>query len=308
MSFRPVIASTFFAFTAALVAQMPAAPPSMLVPGTTEKISKHVYAIPDKDTRPSIPDIGMIVGTKAALVVDTGLGEANGRIVLAEVQKVAPGRQLYLITTHVHPEHDLGANAFPASTKMIRSKDQEKDIDEYGLDLANFFAKRSAVEGDLLKGATFRKADIEFDQQYDLDLGEVNVHILALGPNHTRGDTAIFVQQDRVLFAGDVAMAGQPNVQNPPGSSVDHWLATLDVLAALKPAIVVPAHGPIGDVSYIANYRVYLTTIRDRTRALKQQGRTVDETIQIVTDELKSRYPNTNRISGAVKVAYQEAT
>jgi glyoxylase-like metal-dependent hydrolase (beta-lactamase superfamily II) len=308
MSFRPVIASTFFAFTAALVAQTPAALPSMLVPGTTEKISKHVYAIPDKDTRPSIPDIGMIVGTKAALVVDTGLGEANGRIVLAEVQKVAPGRQLYLITTHVHPEHDLGANAFPASTKMIRSKDQEKDIDEYGLDLANFFAKRSAVEGDLLKGATFRNADIEFDQQYDLDLGEVNVHILALGPNHTRGDTAIFVQQDRVLFAGDVAMAGQPNVQNPPGSSVDHWLATLDVLAALKPAIVVPAHGPIGDASYIANYRVYLTTIRDRTRALKQQGRTVDETIQIVTDELKSRYPNTNRISGAVKVAYQEAT
>jgi len=101
-------------------------------------------------------------------------------------------------------------------------------------------------------------------------------------------------------------MAGQPNVLNPPSSSVDHWLVTLDILAALKPAIIVPAHGPIGDASYIANYRVYFTTIRDRTRALKQQGRTVDEAIQTITDELKSRYPNTNRISGAVKVAYQE--
>jgi len=305
MSIRPIVTTTLLACSVA-TAQTPTPPRSMLVPGTTEKISAHVYAIPDKDTRPSIPDIGMIVGTKAALVVDTGLGEANGRIVLAEVQKIAPGRQLYLITTHVHPEHDLGANAFPASTKMIRSKDQERDIDEFGLDLANFFAKRSAVEGSLLKGATFRKADIEFDQSYDLDLGGVNVHILALGPNHTRGDTAIFVQQDRVLFAGDVAMAGQPNVLNPPSSSVDHWLVTLDILAALKPAIIVPAHGPIGDASYIANYRVYFTTIRDRTRALKQQGRTVDEAIQTITDELKSRYPNTNRISGAVKVAYQE--
>ena len=68
-----------------------------------------------------------------------------------------------------------------------------------------------------------------------------------------------------------------------------------------------PAHGPIGDAAYIANYRTYLTTIRDRTRVLKQQGRTVDETIQIITEEMKSSYPNANRISGAVKVAYPEA-
>jgi glyoxylase-like metal-dependent hydrolase (beta-lactamase superfamily II) len=306
---RATLTTLLFAFAAApaLNAQAPARPPSMLLPGTTEKISAHVYAIPDKDTSPSIPGVGIIVGIKGALVVDTGLGEANGRIVLAEAQKVAPGRQLYLVSTHVHPEHDLGANAFPASTKMIRSADQEKDIDEFGLQLANFFASRSAVEADLLKGATFRKADIEFDKQYDLDLGGVNVHILALGPNHTRGDTGIFVKEDRVLFAGDVAMAGQPNFSNPPSSSLDHWLATLDVLAAFKPAIVVPAHGPIGDASYIANYRTYLTTIRDRTRVLKQQGRTVDESIQIITEEMKSRYPNANRISGAVKVAYQEA-
>jgi glyoxylase-like metal-dependent hydrolase (beta-lactamase superfamily II) len=309
MSTRATLTALLFAFVAApaLNAQAPARPPSMLLPGTTEKISAHVYAIPDKDTSSSIPDVGIIVGTKGVLVVDTGLGEANGRVVLAEAKKVAPGRQLYLVTTHVHPEHDLGANAFPASTKMIRSTDQEKDIDEFGLQLANFFASRSAVEADLLKGATFRKADIEFDKQYDLDLGEVHVHIQALGPNHTRGDTGIFVKEDRVLFAGDVAMAGQPNFSNPPSSSLDHWLATLDVLAAFKPLIIVPAHGPIGDASYIANYRIYLTTIRDRTRTLKQQSRTVDETAKIITEELKSRYPNENRISGAVKVAYQEA-
>jgi glyoxylase-like metal-dependent hydrolase (beta-lactamase superfamily II) len=301
------ITTILFACATAVGAQTSTPSGPMLIPGMTEKISAHVYAIPDKETRNGVPDIGMIVGSKGALVVDTGLGEANGRIVLTEVQKVAPGRQLYLITTHVHPEHDLGANAFPASTKMIRSKDQEKDIDEHGLTLANFFAKRSAVEADLLKGASFRKADIEFDQQYDLDLGGVNVHIMALGPNHTMGDTGIFVQQDRVLFAGDDAMAAQPNFGNPPDSSLNHWLQTLAVLAALKPAIIVPAHGPIGDASYIANYHVYMTTIRDRTRTLKQQGRTQDETIQTITAELQPRYPNANRISGAVKVAYQEA-
>ena len=309
MSTRKILATLLLAFAtvAATHGQAPAPPPSMLIPGTTEKISAHVHAIPDKDTRPGVPDVGIIVGSTGVLVVDTGMGEANGRIVLAEAEKVAPGRQLYLVTTHVHPEHDLGAGAFPASTKMIRSTDQEKDIAEFGLQLAKFFSSRSAVEADLLKGADFRKADIEFDRQYDLDLGGLKVHIQAVGPNHTRGDTAIWVAQDRVLFAGDVAMAGQPNFGNPPTSSLDHWLATLDILAALKPAVIVPAHGPIGDASYIANYRTYLTTVRDRTRALKQQGRTVDEASTIITEELKSKYPNTNRISGAVKVAYQEA-
>lgn len=309
MSTRSALPALLFACTAAaaLHAQTSARPPSMLLPGTTEKISAHVYAIPDKDTSPSIPDVGIIVGTRAALVVDTGMGEANGRIVLAEAQKVAPGRQLYLVTTHVHPEHDLGAGAFPASTKMIRSTDEEKDIDEFGLQLANFFSSRSPGDAALLKGANFRKADIEFDKQYDLDLGDVKVHIQAIGPNHTRGDTAIWVEPDRVLFAGDVAMAGQPNLLNPPTSSLDHWLTTLDVLAAFKPVIVVPAHGPIGDASYIENYRIYLTTIRDRTRVLKQQGLTMDEAVKTITEELKSRYPNANRIGGAVKVAYQEA-
>ena len=78
------------------------------------------------------------------------------------------------------------------------------------------------------------------------------MHIQALGPNHTRGDTGIFVEPDRVLFAGDVAMAGQPNVSSPSVASLNHWLATLDVLAAFRPLIVVPAHGPIGDASHIA--------------------------------------------------------
>ena len=35
-----------------------------------------------------------------------------------------------------------------------------------------------------------------------LDLGGVRVRIMWLGPGHTRGDTVMFVEEDRVLFAG----------------------------------------------------------------------------------------------------------
>jgi len=292
------------AVSAGMMAQTPRDP--MVEANATRKLTAHVYAIEDKDTTPGVPNIGFVVGARAALVIDTGMGERNGRTVLAEVEKIAPGRQLYLVTTHVHPEHDLGAGAFPATTKMIRSQDQLKDIDEFGYQLADVFSKRSAVNAELLKDAKFRKADITFDKECTLDLGGVTARILAMGANHTRGDTAIFVPQDRVLFTGDIAMKGMPSFASPY-STVSHWLVSLDVLDALKPKIVVPSHGPIGDAAYIADYRVYLTAIRDRVVVLKKEGKTLDEAVKMITAEMQGKYTDTGRLGGAIRAAYAEA-
>jgi glyoxylase-like metal-dependent hydrolase (beta-lactamase superfamily II) len=283
----------------------PAAPDPMVLAGSTQKVSAHVFVIPDRST-PLVPNVGVIVGSKAALVVDTGLGEKNGAIVLAEARKAAPGRALYLVSTHFHPEHDLGASAFPASTRMIRSKDEIADIDEFGLQMADRFAGFSAVNADLLKGAAFRKADIVFNETYDLDLGGVSVKILAMGPNHTRGDTAIFVPGDQVLFAGDVAMKGQPAFASPY-SNVDHWLASLERFAALKPKVIVPSHGPMGGIEFVDGYRLYLMTVRNRTAALKSGGASVDQAVAQVGAELKGAYPDAGRLAGAVRAAYAQA-
>ena len=269
-------------------------------------VSAHVHVIPDRST-PLVPNVGIIVGGRAALVVDTGLGERNGQTVLDEASKLAPGRELYLVTTHVHPEHDLGAGAFPPSTRLIRSADQAKDIAEFGLATAKAFAARSAINAELLRGAQYRRADLRFDDQYRLDLGGVSVRIFAMGPNHTRGDTAIWVEGDRVLFAGDVVMRGQPAFASPY-SNLGYWLASLDRLEALKPALIVPSHGPMGDASLIAGYRRYLTAVRDMTAALKRQGRSVDEAVDVVTAALSPGYPDQGRLGGAIRAAYAEAS
>jgi glyoxylase-like metal-dependent hydrolase (beta-lactamase superfamily II) len=210
-----------------------------------------------------------------------------------------------LVPTHFHPEHDLGAQAFPATTKLIRSEDQQKDIAEFGLQLAKVFAARGPIFAELLEGADYRKPDITFAQNYDLDLGGVQAHLIALGANHTRGDTAIWIEPDRVLFAGDVAMKAQPAFASPY-SRVDHWLASLDKLEALKPVLIVPSHGPTGDTGFIAGYRAYLTDIRERTAAEKRAGRSVDQAVEAVSAALPS-YPDRARLAGAIKAAYAEA-
>jgi glyoxylase-like metal-dependent hydrolase (beta-lactamase superfamily II) len=278
----------------------------MVQANATRQIAPHVYAIEDKDTTPGVPNVGFVVGSRAALVIDTGMGERNGRTVLAEVEKIAAGKALYLVTTHVHPEHDLGAGAFPATTKMIRSQDQIKDIDEFGYQLAEAFSKRSSVNAELLKDAKFRKADITFNKEYTLDLGGVTARIMAMGANHTRGDTAVFVPGDAVLFTGDIAMKGMPSFASPY-STVSHWLVSLEGLDALKPKIVVPSHGPIGDASYIEGYRVYLTAIRDRVVALKKEGKSQDEAVKTIVAEMQAKYPDAGRLTGATRAAYVEA-
>jgi glyoxylase-like metal-dependent hydrolase (beta-lactamase superfamily II) len=275
----------------------------MVREGVTEKIADHTYVIPDASAV-LVPNIAIIVGSRATFVVDTGLGKRNGEAVLREVAKVSKNTELYLATTHIHPEHDLGAHAFPATTKMVRSGDQVKEIAADALQTAKRFAGFSPSVGELLQGADFRKADIVFEKEQVIDLGGARVRMMAMGFNHTPGDTAFFVEPDGILVSGDVAMNALPAVG--AGSRISTWLASMDRFEKLQPKRIVPSHGPMGDLSFVTNYRTYLTTLRDRTVARKKEGKSLDETIALVQDELQGRY-NRNQMAGPIRAAYAEA-
>ncbi len=287
-----------------LAAQTPADP--IVKTEGLRQVSPHVYIIPDNSV-PLVPNVGFVIGERGILVIDTGLGPRNGSAVFEVAKKLGGSRALYLVTTHFHPEHDLGAQAFPENTTMIRSNDQVKDISEFGLQLAQVFARRSAINAELLKDADFRKANVTFDKDYTVDLGGVKVELIAMGANHTRGDTAIWIELDRVLFSGDVAMRPQPAFASPY-SNVRHWLSSLERLEALKPAIIAPSHGPVGDGSMFASgYRTYLVEVRDRTTTEKKAGRSADQAVEAVAAAMVDRFPDKGRLAGAVKAAYAEA-
>jgi glyoxylase-like metal-dependent hydrolase (beta-lactamase superfamily II) len=278
--------------------------PPLIKEGVTEKVSEHVYAIPDGSV-PLVPNVGIIVGTKGTLVVDTGLGARNGEAVMREVAKVRKSGDLYLVVTHFHPEHDLGAGGFPASTKMIRSRDQQADIDEFGLDTVKRFASFSPDTAELLKGAEFRKADQFFDKELTLDLGGARVRLMAMGPNHTRGDIAFWIEPDNVLLSGDIVMTTMPGFSSPY-SKLSVWLQSLSRFEQLKPVRIVPSHGPLGDASMITRWKTLMTTVQSRAAELKKQGRSLDDTVKMIQDELQDRYPR-NGLAGVARAAYNEA-
>jgi len=284
-------------------------PPDPLVKeNITVKLGPHTYAIPDQNVG-LVPNVGIVVGSRATLVIDPGLGRRNGETVLKEVARVSKNSEVYIASTHFHPEHTTGYVAFPASAKYINSTVQEADFEQSGMQMIQTFSKRSPLTAEILKDATRRTPATTFDRTYSLDLGGVHVRFIVVGPTHTRGDTGFFVEEDAVLFAGDVVM-NNSFLAASPASSMKAWLAAFDTFEALKPKTVVPAHGEVGPGTIVAANRELMAGVQARARALKAEGKSADETATTVQSEFQAKHPNWPRANGlaaAARSAYAEA-
>jgi glyoxylase-like metal-dependent hydrolase (beta-lactamase superfamily II) len=277
--------------------------------GTTVKVSEHVYAIPDERV-PMVPNVGIVVGKLATLIVDPGMGARSGEAVMRETGKVSRNRDLYLVTTHFHPEHTTGEAGLPPTAKLVRARAQQQDVDEMGMEWVKIFAGRSPVVAGVLKGfSSFRRPDELFDSEKTLDLGGVKVRCLRLGPGHTRGDVVFYVEEDRVLFSGDLAMSGAFPAFATPQSRADTWLKSLDALDALGAQRLVPSHGPLADASIIGQYRGYLKGLQTRVAELKRSGKSASDASDVLQAEFRAKYPDWAqpvRIAPAVNAIYAE--
>lgn len=288
--------------------QAPAFEP-MIRANAAEQVSEHVHVILDQDVG-FVPNVGIVMGDRATLIVDTGLGDANGRTVLAEARRLSDNDDFYLTATHFHPEHDLGAMAFPASAKVVRWIEQQSEADEQGPATIARFSGFSPVVAELLDGVEYRAPDILFDDSVTIDLGGVHVVATGVGPNHTLGDTVFWVEEDRVLLTGDVVMSVFPSVSGQ-SADLDKWLRNLDSFEALAPVVVVPAHGRLGDVELIRSYRAYLATVRERVLARKQAGDALERVAETLSGQLAEQFaglaPATGSPAGRINAAIQAA-
>src|SRR5580692_6324426 len=180
----------------------------MLVGENTTRISDHVWAIM------GFPNIAIVAGNRATLVVDTGMGPKNGATAARVAAKLAPANQkLFLTTTHFHPEHAAGEPGFPPGTILIRNAVQQQEMEKHGQEMIDMFSKRSAQNKELLAGVRLRPPDVTFTQEATVDLGGVTARLLWFGGAHTKGDELTFVEPDRTLISGDVVQnKTMPNI------------------------------------------------------------------------------------------------
>jgi len=277
----------------------------LLSENDVKQVSQHVYVIE------GFPNVAIVVGSRATLVVDTGLGQRNGATVMRAEQKLAKGSILYLTTTHFHSEHTSGEQAFPASTIIIRNAAQQDEMNKGVAAHIEVFKKMSAQNMDLLQDVKFRSPDVVFDKEAKIDLGGVTARMFWIGPAHTKGDELTFVEEDSVLIPGDIVQKNIFPIMPNPDASVKGWLGILDQVEALHPKFIVPDHGPaIVDASQIGVVRAYLIALQTRALELKKQGLSAEDAGKTVTAELKAKYPdwpNPNNVAGEVQRVYEQS-
>jgi glyoxylase-like metal-dependent hydrolase (beta-lactamase superfamily II) len=287
-------------FAATAAAQIP----QPLVNEDTVKISDHVWAIM------GFPNIAIVVGDRATLVVDTGLGPRNGATAARVAAKLSKGSKLFLTTTHFHPEHAAGEPGFPAGTILIRNTVQQQEMEQHGAEILDRFRKMSAQNAELLKDVTtLRSPDILFHDEARIDLGGgVAARLLWLGEGHTKGDELTLVEPDQTLVSGDLVQNKVvPGIAND-GGTPSTWLAVLDKLAQLNVRHVLPDHSLPGDGSLIIAERDYIADLRARALELKRQGVSAEEAGKQISLEFKAKYagwPSTN-VAGFVQRVYSE--
>jgi len=269
----------------------------------TVKVSGHVWAIM------GFPNIGIVVGTNATLVVDTGLGPRNGATVARVAKKLAPNNKLYLTTTHFHPEHAAGEPGFPPGTVLIRDKVQQDEMEKHGQEIIDLFASRNDQQKELLANVKLRPPDETFDKERTLDLGGgVTARLLWFGGAHTKGDELAFVEPDKTLISGDVVQNKVvPNIFRE-GGTPSSWIAVLDQVEKLGARHVLPDHSAIGDGSLVAQEKSFIVDLRNRALELKGQGVNADEAGKRLTAEFKQKYADwpINSLSNFVKSIYAE--
>ncbi len=154
-----------------------------------------------------------------------------------------------------------------------------------------------------------------FDDAIVLDLGGVHVRVWGVGPTHTGGDTVFYVEEDKVLFAGDVVMPVFV-AANGQSSSLAKWLADLDEFDKLSPMKVIPAHGRMGGLELIRRQREYLAAVQSGVAAAKSEGKSLEATTKQLAEPIVAKFPDlapggggpaTGRVTAAIQAAYREA-
>lgn len=217
---------------------------------TFEQLSPHCWAY----TAEGDPNSGVIIGEKFIMVSDATATPAMARDLIARIREVSDKPIKYVLLTHYHAVRVLGASAFFAegATEVIASQGTAELIAERGKEdmqsemdrFPRLFRNAESVPGltwptMVIGGGDPNKGEVP--GKLIVDLGGVKVQIWHPGNGHTRGDTIAWVEEEKVLFSGDLV---EYNAGVYTGDAhLSEWPATLDALRALKAEALVPGRG-----------------------------------------------------------------
>jgi glyoxylase-like metal-dependent hydrolase (beta-lactamase superfamily II) len=275
-----------------------APPPAPVVdPSATRQVADGVFVIGDRRI-PLVPNIGIVLGSEAALVIDTGMGPANGQKVLDAARRLAGSRRLVLTLTHFHPEHGFGAQVFKGAATIHYNRAQRDELRAKGEAYLGMFKTFGPHVAQALEGTRLVEPDTVYEgASATMDLGGRTVEMRTWGLAHTAGDQVIWLPQERILFTGDLAEERMFPIFPwfpPDDVHIDgaRWAQILTELARATPAVVVPGHGDIGGAEILVAVRDYIVDLGERVAAEKRAGKDADAIVRVLAPKVRAEHPD----------------
>ena len=257
---------------------------------TFTKLSDNAYAY----TAEGDPNTGIVIGDDAVMVIDTQATPVMAQDVIRRIREVTDKPIKYVVLSHYHAVRVLGASAY-APEHIIASHDTHELIKERGeqdkaSEIGRFPRLFQAVES-VPAGMTW--PTLTFTGRMTLWLGKLEVQLIQLGRGHTKGDTVVWLPAQKILFSGDlVEFDATPYAGD---AYFQEWPATLDNIAALKPAALVPGRGaalttPEQVAAGLAGTRSFVADVWTSVKAGAAAGKDLNTVYKETYAKLQPKY------------------
>jgi len=276
-----------------------------------DKLSDRAYAY----TAEGDPNTGIVIGDDAVMVIDTQATPVMAQDVIRRIRAVTDKPIRYVTLSHYHAVRVLGASAYKPD-HVIASRDTYDLIVERGeadmkSEIERFPRLFQAVES--VPGLTW--PTIVFEKRMTLWMGKLRVEIIQLGRGHTKGDTVVWLPDERIMFSGDlVEFDATPYTGD---AYLADWPATLDAIEALQPKMLVPGRGaalktPAEVRAGLDGTRAFVTEMFASVKAAAAAGKDLRAVYRETYEKLKPRFGHwvifDHCLPFDVSRAYDEAT
>ncbi len=226
-----------------LLATFAGATPSVAVDLDVREVATGTWALIGRteDLSPqnggNIANAGFIATPEGVVVIDTSASRALGEAWRAAIQARAQAPIVRVFNTHLHPDHILGNQAFPADTlaTLPATRQSMHDVGEAFND--NLYR----MVGEAMKGTNV-VVPLAMAQPGLLEIGGHRIRIIAM-QGHSAADLVVFDETTGVLFTGDLVFFDR--APTTPHADLARWRDSLEALAALPFKRMVPGHGPV---------------------------------------------------------------
>ena len=249
------------------------------------EIGDRLYAYLQPDGGWGWSNAGLVADGNQSLLVDTLFDLKLTTDMLDALGRMTPAAKTIdvLVNTHANGDHCYG-NQLVSGARIVASKQCAEEMAEVpaGL-LAGLVATAPTLgpAGDFLTaifgsfdfaGIDLTPPDETFEGELELHVGDRVVHLLEVGPAHTRGDVVVHVPDAATVFTGDILFnGGHPIVWAGP---VGNWIDACNRIAALEPRTVVPGHGAVTDIAAVLRLRRYFEDLTAYARGCFDAGLT----------------------------------